>query len=197
MTPAAFAGIAVALFMAELTDKDALLLLALATRTRPLKVFLAGAAAFALTTFVIVTAGSYAIAVIPVLWIKLVGGLVMLSYGAWKARGAIGQMAVEEGENRVTEGGGDLKAFLMMVGTLVLLDLAGDATEVLTVVFVAQYSNSLLVFSSAYAGLLSATALETALGKGLGRILTPRRIRYVSMAVFLVLGASIVASSLW
>ena len=36
--------------------------------------------------------------------------------------------------------------FLTMVSALVVLDLAGDATELLTVVFVAQFENLLLVF---------------------------------------------------
>jgi putative Ca2+/H+ antiporter (TMEM165/GDT1 family) len=84
----------------------------------------------------------------------------------------------------------------MMVGALALLDLAGDATEVLTIVFVAQYADPVFVFSSAYLGLLGAISVETFLGNRLGRLLTPARVRYVSICVFLLLGTYILASVL-
>ena len=192
----AFIGITATIFVAELTDKDALLLLALATRTQPLRVFLAGAVAFTFTTPVIVAAGAYAISIVPIIWIKLAGGGVMLAYGAWEAVGAFGQRPVRKEEERIERARGELKAFFLMVGALALLDLAGDATEVLTIVFVAQYSNALLVFTCVLAGLLAATAVETSLGNQLKRTLTPERMRYVATAVFLVLGATIVATSL-
>jgi putative Ca2+/H+ antiporter (TMEM165/GDT1 family) len=192
----AFAEIAATLFLAELTDKDALLLLALATRTRASKVFLAGATAFLFTTAVIVTVGAIAIAVVPIQWVKLAGGVVMVGYGLWEARGLVGQKAVEDEEEMIESSRGGLRSFLLMVGALAFLDLAGDATEVLTVVFVAQYSDALFVFAAAYAGLLGATAVETALGNRLGRLLTPGRLRYLSVFVFLLLGALILVSSL-
>jgi putative Ca2+/H+ antiporter (TMEM165/GDT1 family) len=192
----AFAGIAATLFLAELTDKDALLLLTLATRTRASRVFLAGAAAFLFTTAVIVTIGAIAITVVPIWWVKLAGGVVMVAYGVWEARGLVGRKAVEDQEGRIESAGGGLRSFLLMAGALAFLDLAGDATEVLTIVFVAQYSDALLVFAAAYAGLLAATAVETALGNRLGRLLTPGRLRYLSVSVFLLLGALILVSSL-
>ena len=193
---AAFAAIAAALFVTELTDKDALLLLALATRKRALRVFLAGVTAFVITTSIIVTVGMLAIIVIPILWIKIAGGIVMLVYGLWEAKGLVGQNTVTLEEKRLEKARDGLRAFLLMVGALALLDLAGDATEILTIVLIAQYSNALLVFSAACTGLVAATAVETALGNRLGRILTARRVRFVSMAVFLILGSAILLASL-
>ncbi|MBI3858769.1 MAG: TMEM165/GDT1 family protein [Thaumarchaeota archaeon] len=190
-----FATIAFAMFVAELTDKDALLLLALATRNRTLTVFLAGSTAFVLTTVVNVTVGSVAVAFVDVRWIKLAGGGVMIAYALWEARGIIGKGIIEEEEEKLAKAKGGLRAFLLMVGTLALLDLAGDATMVLTIVFVAQYSEPLLVFSATCVGLIAATGAETALGNRLGKMLTPRRIRYVSVAIFLVLGTFIAVTS--
>ena len=192
----AFAGIALALFVTELTDKDALLLLTLATRTRAPRVFLAGATAFVFTTSVIVTVGTLAIRIIPILWIKVAGGAVMLAFGLWETRTLVGERAIREQEERLEKPRNGLRAFLMMVGALALLDLAGDATEVLTIVFVAQYSDSLLVFSAVCVGLIAATAVETILGNRLGRILTPRKIRLLSIIVFLSLGSFILVTSL-
>lgn len=194
--PAAFAAIASALFVTELTDKDALLLLTLAARTRAVVVFLAGATAFVITTAIFVTVGTLISAVVPILWVRLVGGAFMIGYGLWQAMGVVSHGGVEKEERSLERRNGGWMAFLGMVVALALLDIAGDATEVLTIVLAAHYSNPILVFSATCTGLITATAFETALGNRLGRMLTPQRIRYVSMVVFLVLGTFIIVSSL-
>jgi len=191
-----FAGIAGTLFLAELTDKDALLLLTLASRSRALNVFLAGATAFVCTTTLFVALGTLVIAVVPILWVRVAGGVVMLSYGFWEMKGLVGQRVVEREEGAIEASGRGLRSFLTMVGALALLDIAGDATEVLTIVFVAQYSDALLVFSAACVGLIAAAAVETTLGNRLGKLLTPTRVRYVAIAVFLLLGSFILLSTL-
>jgi len=191
--PVAFAAIASALFVTELTDKDAMLLLTLAARTRALFVFLAGATAFVITTTIFVTVGTLIGAVVPILWVRLVGGAFMIGYGLWEARSAVSHGDVEKEKRSLERRFGGWMAFFSIVAALALLDIAGDATEVLTIVLVARYSNPVLVFSAACTGLISATAFETALGNRLGRMLTPQRIRYVSTVVFL--GAFIFISS--
>jgi len=192
---ASFGAIAATLFIAELTDKDAFLLLAVSTKVRIRVAFLAGATSFIFTTTVIMTLGTLLITFVPVYWVRLAGGVVMLGYGAWQARGLVGEKTVEAEESRIQRAGSQWRVFLAMVVALALLDLAGDATEVLTIVFVARYSNAVLVFTGVITGLLAATAAETALGNRLGRLLTPRRLRYVSVIVFLVLGVFIILSS--
>ena len=192
---ASFAAIAAALFVAELTDKDAFLLIAVSTKVRVRVAFLAGATAFAFTTTVIMTLGSLLITVVPVYWVRLAGGVVMVAYGVWQARGLVGQKVVEEEESRIQKAGSQWRVFLTMVAALALLDLAGDATEVLTIVFVARYSNVALVFSGVLTGLVAATAVETSLGNRLGRYLTPNRLRYISAVVFLALGVFIILTS--
>ncbi len=198
MTPfaTAFATIAAALFVTELTDKDALLLLTLAGRGKASVVFLAGSTAFILTTTLFVTVGSLINNLVPIPWVKVAGGSIMIAYGLWEAKGLVGQGLVEKEERGVGMKAPGWKVFFSMVAALALLDIAGDATEVLTIVFVAQYSDALLVFTAACTGLILATALETALGNRLGKLLTPARIRYVSVVVFLTLGAFIILSTL-
>ena len=191
-TLAAFGTIAITIFIAELTDKDAFLLIALSSRVRARLVFLAGAVAFIFTTTVIIALGSALIVVVPVYWVRLAGGVVMIAYGAWEARGVVGMGAVAQEESRIENAQSAWKSFAAMVAGLALLDLAGDATEVLTIVFVARYPSALFVFSAACVALLSATAVETTLGSRLGRLLTPRRMRLLSAGVFLIIGVSIV-----
>jgi putative Ca2+/H+ antiporter (TMEM165/GDT1 family) len=193
---ASFAAIAVAIFVTELTDKDALLLLLLSTRLNTSLVFAAGAVAFAFTTTVIVSVGAFLVIAVPITWIRLAGGAVMLGYGVWEGRGYLGLKAVEEQEKKVRTDSAGWRAFFAIVGTLALLDLAGDATEILTIVFVAQYSDVFLVFAGALTGLVIATAVETTLGSRLRTILTPQRLRLVSVTIFLVLGLAIIVSSI-
>ncbi len=193
---AAFAAIASALFVTELTDKDALLLLTLAVKGRPKVIFLAGSTAFVSTTALFVSVGTLINRFVPILWVKLAGGAFMIVYGLWEAKGLVGQRVVEKEERNLEANASGWKFFLGMVATLALLDIAGDATEVLTIVLVAQYSDAPLVFIGACTGLIIATGFETILGNRIGRILTPGRMKYVSMVVFLLLGSFIILSTL-
>lgn len=187
-----FATIAAILFVAELTDKDALLLLSVSAKSRARTVFFAGTTAFVLTTSIVVTFGSLLIIVVPVGIVRLAGGCIMIGYGLWEARGLIGEGALVEEESRVARADSQWKLFLSLVLALMVLDLAGDATEVLTIVLVSQYENLLFVFLGVCTGLIAATGVETAMGNRLGRFLTPRRLREGSAVVFVALGMAIV-----
>jgi len=189
-----FVGIASALFVTELTDKDAILILTLSTKMSALRVFIAGAVTFVTTTAIIVTLGAIVITFVPLVWVRLAGGAVMFAYGLRVAKELAAKEPPSEEAKQVGAGVG-WASFLTMVAALMALDLAGDATEILTIVLLAQYSDVLLVFLAASSGLVAATAFETALGNRLGRLLTPRRIRYFSAVVFFLLGAAIIASS--
>lgn len=195
----AFFTIAGTIFIAELTDKDALLLLTLATKMRPLVVFATGSVAFAITTSVIVAFGSILVAYVPIFWIKVVGGVIMLGYAVLEyVRGLRIEGGLDKREERLLQHSGrrEMYAILTIIGSLVLLDLAGDATELLTIVFVAQYRNALLVFAAVLGALVAASAVETALGKSLSRFLTSRNIRNLSIVVFLIIGSLILATTL-
>jgi len=196
---AALSTIMGTIFVAELTDKDAFLLIGLATKLRPLAVFAAGSLAFVITTALIVLLGSLLLSLVPILWIKVAGGLVMLAYGLWGLRGLIGAGAIAEEEGRLgrESGRSGLRHFLGMIAALVALDLAGDATEVLTIFFVAHFQDALLVFVGAVTALVAATALETMLGNRLSRVLSARRLRYVSVVIFLSLGAVVLLTAIW
>ncbi len=187
-----------AMFVTELTDKDALFLLALATKAKAWVVFAAGSVAFTITTTVIVLVGSALLAVVPVLWIKLIGGAIMVAYALWQLTRFRTESAETEKEEkrlgRLT--GGQWSVFLPALLVLVTLDLAGDATELLTVILLAHFGDILAVFGGAVIGLVAATAVETALGNRLGRLLSPRKIRYLSVAILVTIGTAIIVSSL-
>jgi putative Ca2+/H+ antiporter (TMEM165/GDT1 family) len=193
-----FLTIAGTIFIVELTDKDALFLLSLATTKSWRLVFAAGSVAFTITSAIIVLVGSALVAYVPVLWIKLVGGGIMLAYALWTfVRGLNAESNIEREEERLLKRGGKRKlyAFLVIVLSLAMLDLAGDATELVTVLFVAQYRDVVLVFVGAVVALVAASGLEAILGNSLGRLLSARRARYVSTAVLLIIGTVIIVTS--
>ncbi len=198
VTLTSFLTIFSAVFVAELSDKDALLLLALATRTKPITVFAAGSIAFIMTTAIIVPFGSVLILYVPILLVKVVGGVVMLLYAVWGLRGVIWRARVERTEGRLLGSLESLskRAFLSAVLSLAALDLAGDATELLIIVFIAQFRDAPLVFVSSAVALVAATALETIVGNRLSAILSTERIRYVSIGIFLLLGSIIIVTAL-
>jgi putative Ca2+/H+ antiporter (TMEM165/GDT1 family) len=189
-----------AIFVAELTDKDALLLLSLATRVKPWVVFAAGSVAFTITSAIIVTVGYFLVSFLPVSLISVAGGLVMIAYGTWSFF-----EANKEGEELTkAERKLSLKAskslwfvFLDAVSLLILLDLAGDATEVLTILFVARFQNTLLVFVGAVIALIAATAVETIIGNRLSKILSSKRLRIFSLCVFLTIGSVAILTALF
>ena len=185
------------LFIAELTDKDAMLLLTLATRIKPWTAFAAGSTAFTITSAIIVSVGYFLIRVVPIFWVRLVGGFVMIGFAIvqYLRRGSD-----EKDEKKLlsrTLKKSAWSIFLGAVSLLILLDLAGDATEVLTIVYVARFSNALLVFLGAVLALVSASAVETILGRKLGKILSAAKIRILSLIVFLVIGSVIVVTTLF
>ena len=192
---APFFTVVATIFIAELTDKDALLLLALATRIKPQTAFAAGATAFSITSAIIVTVGYFLVSIVPVFWIRLVGGFVMIGFAVWQYVST----REEEGEEKKlierTKRKSALSIFIGAVSLLILLDLAGDATEVLTIVFVARFSNALLVFLGAVLALVAAAAVETVLGSRLKKYLSASRLRVLSLVLFLIIGSFIIVTS--
>ncbi len=196
----AFLTIIAAIFVAELTDKDALLLLSLATRMKPWIVFAAGSVAFAITSAIIVTVGYFLVSFVPVSIISVAGGVVMIAYGVWsffEANKEEEELAKVERRFSLRASTGLWFVFLNAVPMLILLDLAGDATEVLTILFVARFQNTLLVFTGAVIALVSATAVETMIGNRLSKILSPRRIRIFSLFVFLIIGTTAILTAVF
>lgn len=196
----AFLMIVSAVFIAELTDKDALLLLTLATKHKPWFVFAAGAIAFTITSAIIVTLGYFLVNVFPVSLITIAGGAIMIGYGTWSffradkdEREELRKVDKSLSNNRTKS---LMTIFLTTIAFLVFLDLAGDATEILTIIFVARYQNVLLVFTGAVCALVAASAVETLIGNRLSKVLTPKRIRTFSFIVFLVIGITAILTTL-
>jgi len=180
-----------------LTDKDALLLLTLATQNKPWFVFAAGTITFLITTAIIALSGYLLVTIFPVFWIKLIGGVIMICYAFWSFLKTREKELKEEQRKLLARSAKKsmLTALLTVVSMLALLDLAGDATELLIVVFVAHFQNVILVYASAMVGLTFATALETFIGNRLSSFFSLQRIRIISFIVFVLIGTCVIATT--
>lgn len=197
---AGFLTILVTMFVVELTDKDALLLLALATRMSPWIVFALGSVAFTITTTIIVSVGYVLLQFIPVWIIRAAGGIIMIGFAIWSYSTEKHEEAevAKEGEKMIRRTVLKKSAWSIFLGALsmlIVLDLAGDATEVLTIVYVAHFQNVLLVFAGCVVALIVASAVETALGNRLGKLLSVEKIRFISLGIFLIIGAVIMITT--
>jgi len=182
----------------KLTDKDALLLLSLTRWVKAWVVFAVGSVAFTITSAIIVTLGRFLISYVPVSWVSLAGGTIMICYGVWSffhAKSDEEEMTGMEMKLSAKATNGMTSVFLSALGLLLLLDLAGDATEVLTVLFVTRFGDAFLVFIATVIALIAATAVETTIGNRLSRILSATRIRVFSSLLFLVIGTTAVLSA--
>jgi putative Ca2+/H+ antiporter (TMEM165/GDT1 family) len=127
----------------------------------------------------------------------LAGGAIMIGYGIWsflKTNQEKDEITAAQRKLSAKGSTGLTSMFLSIVAMLVLLDLAGDATELLTILFVARFQDPLMVFTAAVAALIAATAVETTIGSTMSKILSTHRIRIFSLAVFLIIGTSAILS---
>ena len=181
-----------------LTDKDALLLLSLARWVKAWVVFAVGSVAFTITSAIIVTLGRFLISYVPVSWVSLARGTIMICYGVWSffhAKSDEEEMTGMEMKLSAKATNGMTSVFLSALGLLLLLDLAGDPTEVLTILFVTRFGDAFLVIIATVIALIAATAVETTIGNRLSRILSATRIRVFSSLLFLVIGTTAVLSA--
>ena len=175
----------------ELPDKTFVATLVLATRYRPLLVWIGVGLAFLVQTLVAVTAGGLiarlphrpVVAVAALLF--LVGGVVLLR-GAGKADAAEA-VTEAEFEQKVKPATG-LHAVAASFGILFLAEW-GDLSQLLTAGMVVRTKDPVSVFVGAWVGLLLVSALGAVLGRTLLKRMRLSTIQRVGGGVCLLLAA--------
>ncbi len=175
----------------ELPDKTFVATLVLATRYRPLLVWIGVGLAFLVQTLVAVTAGGLiarlphrpVVAVAALLF--LIGGVVLLR-GAGKADAAEAE-AEQEFEEQVKPATG-VHAVAASFGILFLAEW-GDLSQLLTAGMVVRTKDPVSVFVGAWAGLLLVSALGAVLGRALLKRMRLGTIQRVGGGVCLLLAA--------
>ena len=187
MDPVALAVAFGTIFVVELPDKTFLATLVLATRYRPLYVWIGVSLAFAVQTVVAVLLG-HAASFLPD---DLVHGVAaaMFLIGAvllWREGRAHHQSSGEEyvANARDVHGGRQVLACFLVLFAAEW----GDLSQLFTITLVARYEDPVGVFVGALGALLTVSALAVLAGRQLLRWVSLHVLHYVGAAVCLVLG---------
>jgi len=181
------------IFPIELPDKTFIATLVLATRYKPLPVWLGVSAAFAVQTVVAVTLGGL-IGRLPRTPVEIFAGLMFLTGGVILIRGA-GKADAEEAETEQefeakTEPG--IHGWRVVGASFLVLFVAewGDLSQLLTASLVVKYEDPVSVGVGAFVALATVSALGALLGRTLLKRIRLATIRRVGGGLCLLLGAA-------
>ena len=182
------------IFLLELPDKTALATLVLATRHRPLPVFLGAAAAFVVQSAVAVAVGSL-LSLLPRQPIRIAAGLLFLAMAAVVIRQNLRRKQVDqerqvEFEDRRTRNP-MLTAFLV-----VFIGEWGDLTQLATAALQARYNEPVIVFSAATLALWSVSALAVGLGNRLGAWVPQRPLQLAAAGIMVLVAIALITGIL-
>jgi Ca2+/H+ antiporter, TMEM165/GDT1 family len=181
------------IFPIELPDKTFVATLVLATRYKPLPVWLGVIAAFAVQTVVAVTLGGL-IGRLPRTPVEIFAGLMFLTGGLILIRGA-GKADAEESETEhefETKTKPGLHGWRVVGASFVVLFVAewGDLSQLLTAGLVVKYEDPVSVGVGAFLALATVSALGALLGRALLGRIRLATIRRVGGALCLLLAAA-------
>jgi len=186
-----FASVYGVIFLAELPDKTALSALVLASRHRPLPVFLGAALALTLQSLIAVGAGSL-LARLPEHVVHVGAGLLFggCALVMWFRRPE--EADPEDTKNKEKAG---FFGVLWTVFAVVFVAEWGDLTQIGTAGFEAKYHAWLTILVASSLALWSVTALAVLVGNRAGKLLSPALTQKVAAGVFAVIGALLLAGA--
>lgn len=179
-----------AIFVVELPDKTFLATLVLATKYRPLLVWLGVGAAFTVQTGVAVLLG-HAASFLPQDVVRVVAALLFLTGAVILLReGRSHHDAALEEQERVADVA-EVTGFRALVASFLVLFAAewGDLSQLLTISLVARYEAPGSVFAGALGALLVVSGLAVLAGRTLLRLISLHVLHYIGAAVCLALAA--------
>ncbi|GAA4746938.1 TMEM165/GDT1 family protein [Nocardioides endophyticus] len=177
-----------AIFVVELPDKTFLATLVLATKYRPILVWIGVGLAFLVQTTVAVLLG-HAVSFLPEEVVQaaagvmfLVGAVILIREGRSHQEAAAGD---EEIEAKAVHG------WRAILASFLVLFAAewGDLSQLLTISLVAKYEEPVAVFIGALAALLLVSGLAVVAGRQLQRFVKLHVLHYIGAGVCLLLAA--------
>jgi putative Ca2+/H+ antiporter (TMEM165/GDT1 family) len=191
MTPwALFASVFGVIFVAELPDKTALAALVLATRHRPLPVWIGAAGALTIQSLVAVAAGQL-LSLLPARPVHVVAGVVFVLSAIWM------WLRKSEDEDEVPrEGGKGFWGSAWVVFSVVFIAEWGDLTQLATAALAARYHSPIVVFSASTLALWSVTAVAVFVGNHAGKMLDPNVTKRIAAVLFAAIGGALIAGIL-
>jgi len=182
------------IFLLELPDKTALATLLLATRHRPLPIFLGAAAAFVIQSAVAVAAGSL-LSLLPREPIRIGAGILFLVMAALIVRQNLKKEAVEEVREIEREEQRHRRP-LATAFLLVFVAEWGDLTQLATAALQARYRDPLTVFAAATIALWAVAAIAVVLGSRLGAWIPQRPLQFTAAGVMVVAAIALISGIL-
>jgi putative Ca2+/H+ antiporter (TMEM165/GDT1 family) len=177
-----------AIFVVELPDKTFLATLVLATKYRPILVWVGVSAAFAVQTTVAVLLG-HAATFLPDEVVKSVALLMFLAGAVLLIRE--GRSHQQDTGEEYAEGPSGATGLRAVLASFLVLFAAewGDLSQLLTISLVAKYQAALSVFIGALSALMLVSGLAVVAGRTLLRYISLHVLHYVGAGICLVLAA--------
>lgn len=182
------------IFLLELPDKTALATLVLATRHRPLPVFLGAAAAFVVQSAVAVAVGSL-LSLLPRQPIRIAAGLLFLAMAAVVIRQNLRRKQVDQ-ERQVELEDRRTRNPMLTAFLVVFIGEWGDLTQLATAALQARYNEPVIVFSAATLALWSVSALAVALGNRLGAWVPQRPLQLAAAGIMVLVAIALITGIL-
>ena len=175
-----------AIFIVELPDKTFLATLVLATKYRPILVWIGVSAAFAVQTTVAVLLG-HAATFLPEKLVQTVAMLMFLAGAVILIRE--GRSHQQDSGEEYAEGAKNVTGYRAVLASFLVLFAAewGDLSQLLTISLVAKYGAPLSVFIGALGALLLVSGLAVLVGRTLLRFISLHVLHYIGAGVCLVL----------
>lgn len=178
-------------FVAELPDKTALAALVLATRHKPLPVFLGAALALTVQSLVAIGAGQL-LSLLPQRAVHIGAGVLFLVTAVlmWRRK-----EEDDEAKERGTAPLGFWRTAWLVFGVVFIAEW-GDLTQLATAALAARYAAPIPVFIGATAALWAVVAIAVVVGNHAGKLLSPRVTQRVAAVIFAGVGAALVSGIL-
>jgi putative Ca2+/H+ antiporter (TMEM165/GDT1 family) len=178
-----FAAVFPLILLGELPDKTMFATLVLASRGRPLAVWVGAAAAFAVHVVIAVAVGSALFAVIPQQALDAVVAALFLA-------GAVYSFLIrnqQEEPTRTLRAAGSAGRVVAGAALVIFIAEWGDLTQILTANLAARYHSPLSVGLASLAALWVVAAVAVVSGANLLRFLSVRTLRLTTAGVLLAL----------
>lgn len=182
------------IFLLELPDKTALAALLLATRHRPLPIFLGTAAAFVIQSAVAVAAGSI-FALLPREPVRIGAGILFLVMAALLVRQNLKKTEVQEKREVEREEQRHRRPFVTAF-IVVFVAEWGDLTQLATAALQARYREPVVVFVAATLALWTVSAIAVGLGNRLGAWIPERPLQFAAAGVMVLVAIALITGLL-